>query len=221
VRSPDGGARLVRTSRDGVSGGHAGVLEDYGDVSEGLLALHQVTGDEAWLTLAGELLETVLAHFPDGAGSFYDSADDAEQLLRRPQDPADNATPAGASAAAGALVTYAALTGAARHRQAAHAALAQVSPLMLRHARFAGWSAAVGEALLAGPAEVAVVDRPDLERVARLGTAPGAVVVTTGPLVEGRDQPGVYVCRDFVCALPARSAEQVRGQLGGRADLAG
>ena len=36
---------------------------------------------------------------------------------------------------------------------------------------------AVAEALLAGPAEVAVVGRPDLERLARLGTAPGAVVV--------------------------------------------
>jgi hypothetical protein len=59
------------------------------------------------------------------------------------------------------------------------------------------------------------VDRPDLERVARRGTSPGAVVVTTGPLTEGRDRPGVYVCRNFVCSLPADTADQVRVQLGG------
>jgi uncharacterized protein YyaL (SSP411 family) len=210
-----GGTRLIRTSRNGVAGGHAGVLEDYGDLAEGLLALHQVTGDLQWFTLAGDLLDTVLAHFPDGQGGFYDVADDAEQLLRRPQDPTDNAAPSGASAVTGALVTYAALTGSRRHREAAARALAQVSPLFLRHVRFAGWAAAVAEALLAGPAEVAVVDRPDLERVARLGTSPGAVVVTAGPLTEGRDRPGVYVCRNFVCALPAETAEQVRAQLGG------
>jgi uncharacterized protein YyaL (SSP411 family) len=29
----------------------------------------------------------------------------------------------------------------------------------------------------------------------------------------------VYVCRNFVCALPAESAEQVRAQLGGLAAL--
>jgi uncharacterized protein YyaL (SSP411 family) len=213
------GVRVVRTSRDGVSGGHAGVLEDYGDLAEGLLALHQVTGDMQWFELAGLLLDTVLEHFPDGQGGFYDVADDAEQLLRRPQDPSDNATPSGASAVTGALVTHAALTGSERHRSAAARALAQVSPLFLRHVRFAGWAAAVGEALVAGPAEVAVVDRPDLERVARLGTAPGAVVVTAGPLTEGRDRPGVYVCRNFVCALPADTAEQVRAQLGGLAGL--
>jgi uncharacterized protein YyaL (SSP411 family) len=211
----NGGIRIVRTSRDGVSGGHAGVLEDYGDLAEGLLTLHQVTGDLQWFELAGRLLDTVLEHFPDGQGGFYDVADDAEQLLRRPQDPSDNATPSGASAATGALVTYAALTGSERHRSAASRALAQVSPLFLRHVRFAGWAAAAGEALMAGPAEVAVVNRPDLVRVARLGTSPGAVVVTSGPLTEGRDRPGVYVCRNFVCALPADTAEEVRAQLGG------
>ncbi|MBX6768107.1 MAG: thioredoxin domain-containing protein, partial [Actinomadura rubrobrunea] len=37
--------RLARTSRAGVAGANAGVLEDYADVAEGLLALHAVTGD--------------------------------------------------------------------------------------------------------------------------------------------------------------------------------
>ncbi|WP_261562499.1 thioredoxin domain-containing protein [Frankia tisae] len=206
--------RLRRTSRDGRVGTNAGVLEDYGDVAEGLLTLHQVTGDPEWLTLAGELLDVVRARFAAPDGGFFDTADDAEALLRRPRDDSDSATPSGQAAVAGALLTYAALTASAEHRRTAEETVTRFAPLLSRDARFAGWAGAVAEALLAGPAEVAVVDSPALERLARLGTAPGAVVVTSGPLVAGRGAPGVYVCRDFVCELPVHSAEEVRRQLG-------
>lgn len=108
--------RLVRTSRDGSPGTSAGVLEDYADLAEGLLALHAVTGDPARLELAGRLLDTVLDRFADDEGGFYDTADDSEALFNRPQDPTDGATPSGRFAAAGALLTYAGLTGSERHR---------------------------------------------------------------------------------------------------------
>ncbi len=68
--------RLRRVSRDGRVGEPAGVLEDHADVAEGLLSLLSVTGDPRWLTAAGQLLDTVLEHFADGAGGFYDTADD-------------------------------------------------------------------------------------------------------------------------------------------------
>jgi uncharacterized protein YyaL (SSP411 family) len=220
--------RLRRTSRAGRVGEPAGVLEDYGDLAEGLLTLHQVTGERRWLDVAGRLLDVVLDRFADGQGGFFDTADDAEQLVRRPQDPTDNATPAGMSAAAGALVTYAALTGSSRHREAAERALGTVAPLAAQHARFVGWSAAVGEALLAGPLEVAVVGDPDGrrdgERAARLSTSPGAVVVVgevgspaspllaDRPRVDGR--PAVYVCQGFVCDRPLTGVDEIRRRLG-------
>ena len=207
------GDRLLRTSRDGTAGSAGGVLEDYADLAEGLLALYQVTGDASRLADAGGLLEVVLQHFGDGSGGFYDTADDAEQLVRRPQDPTDGATPGGTSAAAQALLTYAAITGSARHRTAAEAVLGTLAPLLGRHARFAGWGLAAAEALLAGPAEVVVLDRPDLLRVARLGTSPGAVVVTGGPLAQGRPTGAAYVCRGYVCELPTTDAELLREQL--------
>ena len=208
--------RLRRVSRDGVVGAHAAVLEDYADYAEGLLALHQVTGDPGRLDGAKHLLRIVLERFGDGSGGFFDTADDAEQLVRRPQDPTDNATPSGLAAAAGALLTYAALTGSDRHRTAAERALSTVAPLFGRHARFAGWACAVGEALVAGPAEVAVVDRPDLLAVARRGTSPGAVVVGAGPLAEGRPAGAAYVCRGFVCDAPTTDEVRLRDQLGVR-----
>jgi uncharacterized protein YyaL (SSP411 family) len=205
--------RLARTSRDGVAGRNSAVLEDYADYAEGLLALHQVTGDPGRLDGAEHLLRIVLERFPDGAGGFYDTADDAERLVRRPQDPTDGPAPSGAAAAAGALLTYAALTGSTPHREAAERALALQAPIIARFPRHAGWAAAVAEALLAGPAEVAVVDRPDLLAVARRATSPGAVVVTGGPLVEGRPAGAAYVCRGFTCETPTTDAERLREQL--------
>ncbi|MCW2680987.1 MAG: hypothetical protein JWM62_2388 [Frankiales bacterium] len=208
------GGRLLRTSIGGRAGRNAGVLEDYADVAEGLLALHSATGDVRRLRAAQGLLDVVLDHFGDGHGGFYDTADDAEQLVRRPQDPTDGPAPSGLAAAAGALLTYAAMTGDQRYRDAAEQALTTVAPLMGRHARFAGWAAAVGEALLAGPAEVVVLDRPDLLQVARRATSPGAVVVTGGPLAEGRPAGAAYVCRGFVCETPTTDADRLAEQLG-------
>jgi uncharacterized protein YyaL (SSP411 family) len=205
--------RLRRVSRDGVVGKHAGVLEDYADVAEGLLALYWATGDLEHLRGAHALLEVVLTRFPDGNGGFWDTADDAEVLVRRPQDPTDNATPSGAAAAAGALLTYGALTGSDAHRTAAEDCLTQLAALFGRHARFAGWALAVSEALLAGPAEVVVLERPDLLAVARRGTSPGAVVAVNGPLAEGRAPGAAYVCRRMVCELPTTDPARLRAQL--------
>jgi uncharacterized protein YyaL (SSP411 family) len=221
--------RLLRISRDGRPGRHAGVLEDYADVAEGLLALYAVTSDPSWLTLAGRLLDTVLERFRDEtSGALHDTADDAEQLLRRPQDPTDNATPSGWTAAAGALLGYAAYTGSERHRAAAEQALGVVSALAGRAPRFIGWGLAVAEALLDGPREVAVIGPAEdpataaLRRAALLSTAPGAVLavgepdgpaaaevplLADRPLVGGR--PAAYVCRHFVCATPVTTAEEL------------
>ena len=208
--------RLRRASRDGVAGRHAGVLEDYGDLAEGLLALHQATADGRWLELARELLDVVAEQFVDADG-WHDTAADAEALVHRPFDPTDGPTPAGIAAAAGAAIGYAALAGSPGHRELGEAAIASLARLVRQAPRVAGWAAAVGEALLAGPLEVAVSgsagpDREALAAAARASTSPGAVVVAGEPDAPGvpllADRPGLggraaaYVCRRFVCSAP-------------------
>ncbi|MCX4577170.1 thioredoxin domain-containing protein [Streptomyces sp. NBC_01571] len=228
----DDRARLARTSRDGRAGANAGVLEDYADVAEGFLALASVTGEGVWLEFAGFLLDHVLAQFTDPeSGGLYDTAADAEQLIRRPQDPTDNATPSGWSAAAGALLSYAAHTGSEPHRAAAERALGVVKALGPRAPRFVGWGLAVAEALLDGPREIAVVGPAGdamtraLHRTALLGTAPGAVVAVGAaesdelplladrPLVDGG--PAAYVCRNFTCDAPTTDPDRLRTALSG------
>ena len=56
-------------------------------------------------------MHTIEAHFSDGNGGFFDTADDAETLLKRPQDPADNASPSGQAMTLTVLVTMHGLTG--------------------------------------------------------------------------------------------------------------
>jgi uncharacterized protein YyaL (SSP411 family) len=186
------GERLARTSRAGVAGPSAGVLEDYACVAEGLLALSGVTGDAGWVTMAGQLLETALARFSDGGGTFYDTADDGEALIYRPADPLDGPTPSGTFAMAGALLGYGALTGSARHREAALAALGVLGPIAPQYPRPAGAGLAVAEAVVAGPAEIAVVGQPGDPRTAALHTTallaapPGAVIALgDGAVGEG------------------------------------
>jgi uncharacterized protein YyaL (SSP411 family) len=217
------GGRLRRVSKDGVVGDPVGVLDDYGDVAEGLLALHQVTGERRWLDLAGELLDVATKHFGDGGAGFFDTADDAQQLIRRPQDPTDGATPAGFSAVTAALLTSAALTARVDQRDIAVAALGSVAPLVEGHPRFAGWSAAAAEALIAGPLEIAVVDHPELAAIARRATSPGAVIVTSGdsPLLDGRPAGAAYVCQGFVCDAPTMDARVLAGRVGARVEGAG
>ncbi len=216
LRRPDG--RLGRSWKDGRSSGE-GVLEDYADVADGLLALYDATFDERWFVAARELADAILDHFVDQAGGFFDTADDHETLVTRPKDPQDNATPSGGSMATRVLLRLGALTGEPRYRAAAERALASVTAYLGRYPTgFANWLS--GAALeTAGIIELAIVgDVADpatraLLATAREGEPPNlAVAISTDPdrsaiplladrtMIDGR--PTAYVCRDFACRLP-------------------
>jgi hypothetical protein len=228
LRRPDG--RLGRSWKDGRASGE-GVLEDYADLADGLLALYAATFDERWFITARELAEAILGHFADPSGGFFDTADDHEALVTRPKDPQDNATPSGGSMAARVLLRLAALTGERRYRDAADRALATVTPYLARYPTgFGNWLSAAGLAV-AGIVELAIVGEPaDPATRALLAAAlddepPNLVVAVSPapdrsaiPLLAGRTmidgRPTAYVCRDFACRLPvtepAALVEQLR-----------
>lgn len=231
------GGRLRRASRDGVVGEAAGVLEDYGCLAEGLLALHQVTGQASWLESAVSLLDTALAHFADAeaSGAFHDTADDADALVWRPSDSGDNASPSGASAIAAALLAGSVLVGperAGRYRDAAERAVRRAGLLAARAPRFAGNWLSVAEALALGPVQVAVVGAagdPAREalRAAGVRHAHGGAVVLAGspdadgaPLLAGRPlvdgAAAAYVCRGYVCDRPVTTVDELVASLSAR-----
>jgi uncharacterized protein YyaL (SSP411 family) len=222
--------RLRRASLSGAVGDSAAILEDYGALATGLLTVYQLTGEERWLTAAGGLLDTALAHFadPDRPGRWFDTADDAEQLMVRPADPLDGATPSGASLVTEALLTAAHLAGpdrTDRYRQAADDALQAHSLLLARAPRSGGHWLAVAESAVRGPLQIAVACAAPgsslLAEARRL--APGGAIVVGGAagsteLLVGRDRvdgaDAAYVCRGRVCDLPVTTTPQLATALG-------
>ncbi|SPM41212.1 Uncharacterized conserved protein YyaL, SSP411 family, contains thoiredoxin and six-hairpin glycosidase-like domains [Mycobacterium numidiamassiliense] len=222
--------RLRRASLGGVVGESAAILEDHAMLASGLLALYQLTADQAWLTAASDLLDTALAHFadPHQPGRWYDTADDAEQLMLRPADPVDGATPSGASTITEALLTAAHLVEderAQRYLHAAGVALQAHSVLLAGAPRSAGHWLAVAEAAVRGPLQIAVAGDPSrsalLAEARRL--APGGAIVVGGQAdssvpLAGRnriaDADAAYVCRGRVCDLPVTTAAELAGALG-------
>jgi len=208
----------------------AAILEDYAMLATGLLVLYQLTADDAWLTRATGLLDIALAHFadPQRPGRWFDTADDAEQLMLRPGDPLDGATPSGASSITEALLTAAHLVDgdrAERYLRAAADALGAHSVLLERAPRSAGHWLAVAESAVRGPLQIAVACDPSrselLADARRL--APGGAIVVGGErdssaLLVGRDRvagaDAAYVCRGRLCDLPVTRATELAAALG-------
>ncbi|MDT5104906.1 MAG: uncharacterized protein QOI25_2419 [Mycobacterium sp.] len=222
--------RLRRASLGGRVGESAAILEDHAALVTGLLTLFQVTGDGQWLDTAIALLDVALDHFadPDRGGRWFDTADDAEQLLVRPSDPIDGATPSGASLIAEALQLAAHLAPAPladRYAAAASEALSAATPILVKQPRSGGHWLAVAEASVRGPIQIAVAcDSADSELLAAARAfAPGGAVVVGGAvdsseLLSGRDRIGgrdaAYVCRGRVCDLPVTTAGDLASALG-------
>ena len=204
--------RWFRVSRDGVRGDALAVLEDYAALANAEFTLSAVTGcgPDRGLDLVSQLTSTFLDQGRDTA---------ADDVPAAAVDMSDNATPSGWNLAAEALLTASALTADAGLRARAETALGQAAHLA-GYPQFWGHGLSVVEALLDGPREVAIVADvgSPLHRVALHGTAPGMVVATTGPLLEGRPRVDgldtAYVCRGFVCDAPTTKpgvlAEQLR-----------
>ncbi len=204
--------RWFRVSRDGVRGDALAVLEDYAALANAEFTLSAVTGcgPDRGLDLVAQLTSTFLDQGRDTA---------ADDVLASAVDMSDNATPSGWNLAAEALLTASALTADAGLKARAETVLGQATHLA-GYPQFWGHGLSVVEALLDGPREVAIVADvgSPLHRVALHGTAPGMVVATTGPLLEGRPRVDgldtAYVCRGFVCDAPTTKpgvlAEQLR-----------
>jgi uncharacterized protein YyaL (SSP411 family) len=222
--------RLRRASLGGQVGDSAAILEDHATLATALLTLHQITGEARWLTTATGLIDIALEHFadPEKSGRWFDTADDAEQLLVRPADPLDGATPAGASSIAEALLTAAHLVPvprADRYAVAAAQSLSTATPILAKAPRSGGHWLAVAEAAVRGPIQIAVAtttsDSALLTAARQL--APGGAVVVGGAadsseLLIDRDRirgvDAAYVCRGRVCDLPVTTEGDLAAALG-------
>jgi uncharacterized protein len=198
---------MSRTSRNGVPGNNSGVLDDYANMSEGLLTLYEVTGESEWLLLARSILDTALEAFDDGEGGFFDTSIDAEKLIRRPREFSDNAEPSGWLAMANLLVRFSALATSdyLQLRTRAELALGVVPKFALSAPRSVGWGLVALWSLVEGPWEVEV-SGPASAQLARI-----ALLSPRCPEVRWLEGVADHaqVCRFTVCELPTSNPREL------------
>lgn len=227
LRELRGGDGRLRRSWKAGDVRHNGYLEDYANLIEGLLTLYETTFDARWFVAARELADTMLEHFADPAGGFFDTSDDAEALVTRPKDLQDNAVPSGNAMAATVLLKLGAFTGEGRYADAAEGALRMVQPLLEQAPTgFAQWLNALDFAL-GEPKEIAILGEAGAQELLDVVFGeyrPNQVVAYARDekdapiplLAERRALDGhatAYVCRNFVCRMPVTEAEALRAQV--------
>jgi uncharacterized protein YyaL (SSP411 family) len=210
LSTPEG--RLFRTWRSGQAK-HAGVLEDYADVANGLYELHVATGELRWLEEARRLALLAVELFADEErGGFFLTPADGERLVSRKKDFDDHPTPSGNSMLAYVLLRLARIWGDAELERLAVGVFRFVARVLPQAPSAFGHALTALDLHFSPPRELAVIGTPDSE-VARAALAPfdPNAVVAFGPseevpLLKGKDfvegQPAVYVCENFACHAP-------------------
>lgn len=223
LRDTDG--RLKRSHKDEQARLN-GYLEDYANLAEGLLALYETIFQEKYWVAARELADAILEHFTDPRGGFFDTSDDHEELVVRPKDVQDNATPSGGAMATMVLFKLAAYTGHPGYVDAAETAVASLQPALAQAPTgFAWWLNAL-DFELAPPKEIAIVGEgaEKLLDVVFGEYRPNQVVAwkrdgsaSAIPLLEGReardDKATAYVCQHFACQMPVTEGMALGVQL--------
>ncbi len=209
-------------------------LEDYAFYADGLLALYQTTFNPRWFQEARYLMEMVLEHFTDVEnGGFFDTANDHEQLINRPKNLQDNATPCGNSMAIRTLLLLTAFTGQTAAQTAATCTpesmriLVGLQELMSQYpAAFSHWLGSL-EFAIARPKEIALIGQSDSpETKAMLQTlfvpyrpnqvvalADGVNTVCHPELVHHRPgqagQTVANVCQNSICQQPVTTVAEL------------
>jgi uncharacterized protein len=218
--------RLLRTYKDG----HAhlnGYLEDYAFLADGLLALYEADFDPRWFNAARHFVDEAVTLFADEQnGGFFDTGSDHEELLSRPKDIMDNATPAGNSVIADVLLRLAAWTGEEHYRQRADDYLRALTDVAVKHPQAFGYLlgaldfalSPVNEIAIIGGAQepgtqtlLAEVNGQYLPNSVLASAAPdNLAAVQAVPLLAERPykdgQPCAYVCQNFACQAPVTTS---------------
>ncbi len=215
----DEDGRLLRASRDGRSSGR-GYLDDYANVSNGLIELHVATGELRWLLEANRLARLAVVLFGDSAqGGFFLSEADGDARVPRVKDLQDTPTPSGNSMLAWVLLRLSRIWGDDDLEREAVSVFRLAEPAFRRAPGAFAWTLCGLDLWLSPPREIAVagdVGSP----VARAALAPfqPSTVVAVGPtdevpLLRGKDLvdglPAVYVCERFVCQRPVTDPDDV------------
>jgi uncharacterized protein YyaL (SSP411 family) len=224
------GGRVMRSHKEGVTR-ISGFLEDHAAVALGFLAVYELSFDEKWVKRARDIADAMIEWFwDDSVGAFFDTARDAEQLITRPRDVTDNATPSGTSLAVELLLHLAELLHDAEYRRRAVFVMESLTEPMIRFPSAFGHLLGSADMEVNGAVQIALVGSvtdPEVRALERAvaGKYVPALVIAAGPpradsLVKLLDdKPAIdeaataYVCRGYVCDKPATDPAELGEQL--------
>ncbi|MBV8063984.1 MAG: thioredoxin domain-containing protein [Actinobacteria bacterium] len=203
---------LWRTLRSGRTKFPA-YLDDYANVSHGLIELHLATGELRWLLAARRTALRAVELFSDPAsGGFFLTPTGGEQLVARRKELEDTPTPSGNAMLANVLLRLARIWGDDDLERLAAGVLRLVRDVMPRAPAAFGWALCTLDLYLAPPRELAIVGAVESEvaQAALRGFNPESVAAVGPsddvPLLEGKTLvdglPAVYVCERFACRAP-------------------
>jgi uncharacterized protein YyaL (SSP411 family) len=231
LRDKKGRWHRVRT---GTKLGPVAFLEDLANLADGLFALYTATFDQRWLDEAFAILDQVVAEFADEAGAgFFDAGSQHEQLIARPRETQDGATPSGNGIVAGLLLKRAAMTGNREDAARAGALLQAMASVMAEQPIGYGrhlcavdtWVSAAREVAIVGAADDpatralarAVAERYEPNAVVALAAPGDEAIVARLPFLAHRPmRDGVataYVCERHTCLLPVTKPGALAAQL--------
>lgn len=229
--------RVMRSHKAGVTR-ISGFLEDYAAVALGFLAVYELTFEERWVVLAGQIASAMIEWFwDDQIGAFFDTAKDAEVLITRPRDVTDNATPSGTSLATELLQNLAELTQDEDHRRRAVFILESLAEPLTQYPSAFGHLLGCADMEVNGAIEVALVGDSRSVRFAELCKTvsrhyvPSLVLAGGAPTSESivkllNDRPLIdatataYVCRGYTCDKPVTDPVALSAQLENVATIA-
>ena len=198
---------------------HLAYAHDYAALIDAFTRLGELSGQARWIGEARAAADGLLELFwDDESGGVFTTGSDAEELVTRPKDLMDNATPSAQSLAACGLLRLAALTGEARYDEHARRIAALFSPAAAQHPTAFGRALEALDMAASGLDEIAVVgDRADLVAAVQTRYLPGTVLAWGEPydsrLWAGRAEGFAYICRNFACQSPAATTEDLIAQL--------
>jgi uncharacterized protein YyaL (SSP411 family) len=207
-----------------------GLASDHANMIRAALALHEATGEHAYLEHALAWQGALDRHYANRAtGGYFLTADDAEGLVVRPNATADEATPNPNSVAAHNLLRLAVVSGQDTWRAQAdklfdgviplaadnifmHLALFNALDLRLRAAEIV----VAGEGREADALTAAALALPALDRIVLRAPTADALAAShpAQEKIKATREPAAFICVGERCSLPvtepARIAEVVK-----------
>lgn len=192
-------------------------LDDYALLADGFIQLYEATFDLHWLTLAKNLTDYSIDHFRNTkSGMFYYTANNAESLIARKMEIADNVIPSSNSVMANVLYKLSVFYDDSAFRE--------MSVEMVDHLKseiktggpyYANWAMLMGN-LSYGSYEVAITGDGFMAKNLAMQKSYLPMSLFMGgdkenlPLLENKLLEGeatIFVCQERVCQLPLTKVE--------------